>query len=660
MSIFDGLVGSDAQDFFSRLAESRRNNQPSQTPPPDIHDIITNIDSTPVTAPIGTGGDISEMVNRMARDMIDSIGVPQEMLGHPAPTINELTTNFTITTAGSDRNWSFAFSNSGIASTTQEKQVELTSEKIDELNKLVTAADPPADCLDKLFPTVYALYKGYEEGVEQVTKESGHNKINSMAQALQWLYQLFSTNGSSAVERAEYIRTNFYRHANVRELVDAIAKLGNGASPFEDLKPVVSMDVVRQFIGEVIGLLKAKKVDLVRSDSQLSHKWNDGNAISFRTERVSLKDGTVGPIDLGRFDIIINAVDFGICCANSEINVDQAYCVNAVNPVYPNDGDDGFSHPHVEGTHLCFGDGLAIAGNLVRAGLAAEAFQYIERILMTYGSSPYIDLTAWTDANFCGICGDSMSEEMTFIDPHNNRMMCENCSTCCQLSDEYIDSRYIKHCGDCDKDFDSRRFLGVENRQYGVLCCECNEKRLLREEEESNKEEKFQTGLVEVRSEAVAFPVIAPSSTCCPSCGASLGARMSIVGMPDIVNAIAAYDPVMMAQTCESCDSSHVGLSAANCTSITREAYTWTVLRIFVPQTYLRDISINDENSFVSEVDKLLWRSMDWYKVLSQFRDRISEHGVFSEGLDLLVVINKLNEMFSYNVVAESTLARVQ
>ena len=679
------LIQSEAQNFFTRLREAReREGRPplqglsisgtyiDENGDSSItHEILQNrfqnsIDSHQhelnhiLEDNVGTSGPVldQEELRRMWQRLMDSMQVPRQLLEEsinpplfaPLSMPINAASDFTITTVNPNT-WSLSIpiETPVVNRTTQEKHVDpLTEEKKKELEELIVAANVPAEVLDKFREAIHRFYTGYSTGA-QISSNNGIYKLMDklMSAAQSW----YLTLSSMAPDR---LVRELFRHPHANLLLETMNAVKAGGNPFVGVTaPVISTDIVKRFISELSDLLKAKKATFDTSDQNLGDRQQSRLAISFETEDVILKDGPIGPVNFNKFDIVVNAYDFGYACADNEVGPDQIFRIRAQDPVYPNDDDDTHSHPHLEYEHLCFGDGLGIAGNLVRAALVADAFQYIERILMTYGSSPYIDLGAWTDACYCSVCDAAMSEDHTYTDHHTGRMLCRECSCECEVSGEVMDIRYVKHCHECGNDFDARVFLGTERPH--TLCINCFEE----QEKNARREAQFNPEGSNTAPQAPAFPVVAMGTRNCPSCAAQLGVSTEINGITIVENQITGFDPLTGTQTCLHCDPDSLGISARSCEPNMREAYIWAVLYQFLPHAYTSELMIRNEDSFDTELLKSEWRAINWYKVLATFRDRIGEHGYFAAGLPIDVIANKLNEMFGYNVISEVHLSRV-
>ncbi len=674
--IIDSPIGSNAQDFFTRLREGRERLQGQSISSVLIDEsndvqaltnhIIENSDATNIsTGTVGTSfGELEPvLMHRMVQDMMRNLGIPQALIDQPTPDVIQSSINSMQrwSIASSDlHSWNYntmmsipaalPFFTESSEPKLQEKHVTtISEEKRKELEILISAAGVAEDKIVQFTEAVHNFYLGYSEGAERTVNNSAYRLIDRIRSAAQHWYIVFSHSTQDKIIH------DLFNHDHSNLLLETANAIKNGNNPFTSLKAaVVSMDIVQRFVSELAGLLKLNQMNFTHVDQQLGDTSASRLGIYFITEKVVLTAGHIGPIDLGKFKIVVNAFDFGYCCGDSESSPDSVYKVHAIDPVYPydeSDDDDGgsHSHPHLEYEHLCFGDGLGIAGNLMRAGLAAEAFQYIERILMTYGSSPYVGLEAWTNTVSCSVCGESTPEGDLHIDGHNGRYICTECSTTCELSDELIDLRYIKHCTACNCDFDSRRFIGSNGPP--VLCVNCAK--------EQDRRDRFSTGEANPIPDTPAFPVVVPGSINCPSCAAQLGVSTLINGVTLVENQITGYDPLTRIQTCLHCDPESLGLSDRNCEPNMREAYIWAVLYQFLPHSYIQELAIRNEDSFDTEVLKSEWRAINWYITLAKFRDEIGEHGFFATGLSIDRLVEILNNMFGYNVISELHLSRV-
>ena len=580
-------------------------------------------------------------------DYTRAMGIPPHMfmVSSDAPRIFSVSTDFAST--GSDR--------SAIAVVTpQERQVRtLNTEQGTAVDSTVRRLVPDAiEDLDKLIKVVQNFYFGYEEGLKKGAANGNAGNFQRVTNVLAHWHGLFCC-GESAQKLPTILREAFSNDMK-KKVLDELLAIKNGENPYNVEPPRPSQDVIDRFIVECATLMRAKALQFHEEGSMI----DNGVApigIKFVTEDVELMDDRKIPIKFNKFAIIIAAYDFGYACGDTQRNVDRVCRIKALTPHFPRrERGTSWSHPHVEGTHLCFGEGLATAGNLMRNGLIADLFQYIERILMTYGRSPYISLDNWSDMDRCDICTTPLVAETRKRDPHADIHMCPNCTEVCGISKQSIDKRYIKPCATCNTRYDSRRYHG-RNQGSTCICANCVNKEIearlaleAAQREAARVAREAQRAVIEAQRAAieadstVAFPVVAPTPGCnCPSCGATLGE----INLSDAVfnNTIVAFDEIMNTETCKTCDPSSVGLSDAVCQPGMREAYLMTLLQHFVPQAYIMDLVLVKDEDFEEDSSELEdWESVDWYETIHRLRSALNDHGTFRSGLTIEVVADTL------------------
>jgi len=669
---------------FSILSRPYNTVRVDESDESDRLDLLNNLPQPISNAVAGTSGpntDAADALHHAMEVMRNSPAIPQDMMVpavRPMPhlpfTVSSEVTRPWIMTSNELRfdsvhvNNEFRFLSASTGRTPQEQHVrELPADKALAVEKLVQEALPPqemspivAEQHTSLVKLAKAFYLGYLEGKNGSHRDVNESLYNTMRQAIGRWHGVLSVRNDS--DKPGYIMSQMFRNNADSLTLEKLNAIKNGTNPFTAAPPVVSDDIVKRFIIEMAGMLNAKIAVLVMD---MSSNLEGGSAprggARFTTGDVTLTDEgediMVGPVALGKFDVSVNIYDFGLVCGNEESGVNDIVRISAQTPVYPRNERGGFVHPHVEGSRLCFGNGLAVAGNLVRAGLIADLFQYVERILMTYGSSPYIDLSEWTDLDHCSVCSATIQPDDAYHDPHSGRDLCEECVGHCDIGNTDVDRRYIRHCSKCNLHFDERSYYGrVEEerrRETRFICLRCVEK----EQVEAAKL------AAEIASKAMdttttpAFPVVAPTpGKNCPSCGASIG---EVVVNPDgsvvVENKITGYDPIMQVMTCDHCDPAGYNLSNAVCTPGMREAYLATLMAHYVPHDFIQDIFINNEESFESEADKAEWRAIDWYTLLTTFRNNLMDHGPLRQDMAFAAVIDKLCELAEYNIFSELT-----
>ncbi len=150
------------------------------------------------------------------------------------------------------------------------------------------------------------------------------------------------------------------------------------------------------------------------------------------------------------------------------------------NPSAPN---ENVPHPHVDGDHLCTGDGSTTVHAALIAGRLNDFFVLIRSILQTYNpDSPYVALEDW-DGRPCCDCGYTTNEEGAYYcegceETYCDECIrsCENCGTTlcreCLRRSEISEVWVCENCaGQCD---DCSRWCTTEELTDG-LCEHCQE-----------------------------------------------------------------------------------------------------------------------------------------------------------------------------------------
>lgn len=153
----------------------------------------------------------------------------------------------------------------------------------------------------------------------------------------------------------------------------------------------------------------------------------------------------------------------------SAMSDSRPYTVVALDP-RPAACDPETTHPHVQGKHLCEGDGSGAVRAALRGGRLLDFFQIVDRILHSYNpESPYVSLDRWDgvvcqdcdaaldgeqDNDGCTACGRDLCCECAYHCGECRVSLCSGCATACQLCDDPL-------CADC----------AGRCRQCGRTCC---------------------------------------------------------------------------------------------------------------------------------------------------------------------------------------------
>jgi hypothetical protein len=190
-------------------------------------------------------------------------------------------------------------------------------------------------------------------------------------------------------------------------------------------------------------------------------------------------DGT--EIDLRRRAVTVQSVPIvleGVSLGPFRIRLEWSryddlpdYTVIAVDPRYPA-GDDAVTHPHVENSQLCEGDGKSAIREALQGGRLLDLFLLVRQILQTYNrSSAYVTLSEW-DGRYCSDCGGSVCDDEALHCQNCESLLCGECclgcSTCCE---DFCDG-CLARCGDCEQSL-CRACLNHCPDCKGVRCAEC-------------------------------------------------------------------------------------------------------------------------------------------------------------------------------------------
>lgn len=162
------------------------------------------------------------------------------------------------------------------------------------------------------------------------------------------------------------------------------------------------------------------------------------NKLSVTTEPITLEGRYFGP-----FRIELDIRQF---CPQ------PSYSVIAEDP-QPAGGDSDVTHPHVQGDHLCEGEGTMPIRAALREGRLLDFFLIVNNLLHTYNASgPYVAINHWDGVN-CADCGCGLDQDDdSYSCARCNRDMCDDCSrSCCGCGDGMC-SRCSTTCQGCEDD----------------------------------------------------------------------------------------------------------------------------------------------------------------------------------------------------------------
>ena len=203
--------------------------------------------------------------------------------------------------------------------------------------------------------------------------------------------------------------------------------------------------------------------DLLALDEEFSDLQiaDDLSSVAVTTDPVVLEG-----VALGRFRLIVDLARLG----RGRIDGD-AVTAEALDP-NPSASNDEITHPHVQGSSICFGDG----GPLLRAALAEgrlyDALVVTRQVLLTYNeASPYVRLDQWTGRR-CDECDDLAGEDDLYGCQACGTSMCGNCEASCADCES-------SHCRRCLREDDG-----------DLVCRDCLAEREAKAAEEDDLEDE--------------------------------------------------------------------------------------------------------------------------------------------------------------------------
>ena len=160
-----------------------------------------------------------------------------------------------------------------------------------------------------------------------------------------------------------------------------------------------------------------------------------GGTLAVVTEPVVLED-----VDLGRFEI---RLDWGGLVS------DRTYEVIALDP-NPAACSSDTTHPHVQGDHLCEGEGRLPIRQALEQGRLCDFFLVVAQILGTYNpGSAYVRLDDWSGRP-CADCGASTSDDDASSCRRCGSTLCPDCSVRCAGCEDDHCSECLETCDGCD------------------------------------------------------------------------------------------------------------------------------------------------------------------------------------------------------------------
>jgi len=169
------------------------------------------------------------------------------------------------------------------------------------------------------------------------------------------------------------------------------------------------------------------------------------------TELICLED-----IELGSFAITLPW---------KSIRDSNPWRMRALDPS-PAGKDRAVTHPHVNGSHLCLGDGQQAVQLALRQGRLLDAFVLIRQILETYNSgSAYVRLEDWfgveceacaalisvDDALTCDSCHQDLCYECSSSCSNCPANCCPSCRSSCEVCRETVCTQCATTCDDCER-----------------------------------------------------------------------------------------------------------------------------------------------------------------------------------------------------------------
>ena len=234
--------------------------------------------------------------------------------------------------------------------------------------------------------------------------------------------------------------------SNLRELIEALQTWLTSAPLLpvdDDLTPgqqlAAELHSLLQEFGEVI--------------------WNPEKlSLSVTTPRIVLQE-----IDLGPFEIHL---------AFSRLQIPPAYDVIPLDPTFFG-GDSEYPHPHVQGTHLCEGEGSTLIRSALQAGRLSDFFLIVSLILQTYNpESPYRSLDDWW-LESCHACGDSVDPDDLSHCSNCSNSLCPNCGSSCEECQALLCNECYDRCSLCNRVCCSNCSGSCSACDLSPLCQEC-------------------------------------------------------------------------------------------------------------------------------------------------------------------------------------------
>jgi hypothetical protein len=171
--------------------------------------------------------------------------------------------------------------------------------------------------------------------------------------------------------------------------------------------------------------------------------------IVLTTEAVELEDwiNHSGTYQLGQFQIVLPIALLNKQVMSSDVFFGRAFLNNKKHATNNN------LHPHLSGSaqrsRICCGEGVPAIHRALKECRLADAFEIVERVLHTYGDSPYVHLHHWLEIN-CPSCGqffDPNHDSTNSRGGHCTRCHRHTCSKC--LNSRECDRCHEKVCRSC-------------------------------------------------------------------------------------------------------------------------------------------------------------------------------------------------------------------
>jgi hypothetical protein len=200
----------------------------------------------------------------------------------------------------------------------------------------------------------------------------------------------------------------------------------------------------------------------------------DEHELSVATDRIVLEG-----INLGPFEIRLNW---------DRLGQTSPYRVVALDP-NPAAKSEDITHPHVQDSQLCEGEGRSAVQAALAEGRLFDFFLLVSQILHTYGrGSAYVELDRW-DGTPCSDCGSSVTEDDACYCRLCETTLCGYCATMCSGCEEYFCARCLIRCAGCDEYFCSG-CLGECPSCRKQFCSSCREETLCESCYEEQQEEE--------------------------------------------------------------------------------------------------------------------------------------------------------------------------